>query len=69
MKRRVEQLFACLQSEEQRLTRRLGKLNLEMKVMAGDGNCQVRLFDAQLKPHRGPEVIGVFVVAGMERFF
>lgn len=30
-----------LQSEEQRLTKRLGKLNLEMKVMVGDGNCQV----------------------------
>lgn len=30
-----------LQSEEQRLTKRLGKLNLEMKVMIGDGNCQV----------------------------
>lgn len=30
-----------LQSEEQRLTKRLGKLNLEMKVMDGDGNCQV----------------------------
>ena len=32
-----------LQSEEQRLTKRLGKLNLEMKVMVGDGNCQVCL--------------------------
>lgn len=31
-----------LQSEEQRLSKRLGKLNLEMKVMAGDGNCQVQ---------------------------
>lgn len=32
-----------LQSEEQRLTRRLNNLALEMKVMVGDGNCQVRL--------------------------
>ena len=31
-----------LQSEEERLTKRLGKLNLEMKVMVGDGNCQVK---------------------------
>jgi hypothetical protein len=30
-----------LQSEEQRLTKRLNNLALEMKVMAGDGNCQV----------------------------
>ncbi len=31
-----------LQSEEQRLTKRLAKLNLEWKVMEGDGNCQFR---------------------------
>lgn len=31
-----------LQSEEQRLRKRLAKLNLDMKVMQGDGNCQVR---------------------------
>ena len=30
-----------LQSEEQRLRKRLAKLNLDMKVMVGDGNCQV----------------------------
>lgn len=32
-----------LQSEEQRLRKRLAKLSLEMKVMVGDGNCQVSL--------------------------
>ena len=32
-----------LQSEEQRLKQRLSKLALEMKVMVGDGNCQVLL--------------------------
>ena len=39
-----------LQSEEQRLMKRLGKLNLEMKVMVGDGNCQVSLLSRTLLP-------------------
>lgn len=41
-----------LQSEEQRLRKRLSKLNLEMKIMIGDGNCLVSTLHLQICPEQ-----------------